>query len=98
MNDAQANGGADLFKDQAACPFRAFAKHRLSAKSLAEPDIGLNPMDRGQLVHDCLQCFWGKIRTHQKLIDLTEGALALGINQCAAKVIKRFDPIFRTGN
>ena len=88
--DAHVSGGTSLFKDQAACPFRAFAKHRLGAKSLAEPDIGLSPMDRGQLVHECLQCFWGKISTHQELIDLTEGALALDINQCAAKVIKRF--------
>ena len=90
VEDAQASGGTGLFKDQAACPFRAFAKHRLGAKSLAEPDIGLNPMERGQLVHDCLQCFWGKISTHKQLIDLTEGALALNINECAANVINRF--------
>ena len=88
--DAHVSGGTSLFKDQAACPFRAFARHRLGAKSLAEADIGLSSMERGQLVHECLECFWGKISTHQELIDLTEGALALNINQCAAKVIKRF--------
>lgn len=90
ISDAQASGGTGLFKDQAACPFRAFAKHRLGAKSLAEPDLGLNPMERGQLVHDCLQLFWEKISTHKELIKLTDGALALYINECAAKVIKRF--------
>jgi len=90
LKDAQASGGTGLFKDQAACPFRAFARHRLGARSLAEPEIGLNPMERGQLVHDCLQLFWEKISTHKELIELTGGALALHINQCAARVIKRF--------
>jgi ATP-dependent helicase/nuclease subunit B len=90
IKEAQASGGTGLFKDQAACPFRAFAKHRLGARSLAEADIGLSPMERGQLVHNCLQLFWEKISTHKKLIELTDGALALHINECAAKVIKRF--------
>jgi len=90
VKEAQASGGTGLFKDQAACPFRAFARHRLGARSLAEPEIGLNPMERGQLVHDCLQLFWEKISTHKELIELTDGALALHINQCAARVIKRF--------
>jgi probable DNA repair protein len=90
LKEAQAIGGTGLFKDQAACPFRAFARHRLGARSLAEPEIGLNPMERGQLVHDCLQLFWEKISTHKELIELTGGALALHINQCAARVIKRF--------
>ncbi len=90
VKEAQASGGTGLFKDQAACPFRAFAKHRLGVRSLAEPEIGLSSMERGQLVHDCLQLFWGKISTHKELIELTDGALASYINQCVAKVIKRF--------
>lgn len=90
VKEAQASGGTSLFKDQAACPFRAFAKHRLGARSLANPEIGLSLIERGQLVHDCLQLFWGKINTHVALVELTEGALALHINQCAAQVIKRF--------
>lgn len=44
-------GGSGLFRDQAACPFRAWARHRLAARGLAEADIGLDPLDRGQLVH-----------------------------------------------
>jgi ATP-dependent helicase/nuclease subunit B len=90
VKEAQASGGTGLFKDQAACPFRAFARHRLGARSLDQPEIGLSPMQRGQLVHDCLQLFWEKISSHKELIESTEGALALHINQCVAKVIKRF--------
>ena len=90
VNEAQASGGTGLFKDQAACPFRAFAKHRLGAKSLVEPDIGLNSMERGLLVHDCLQHFWEKVSTHKELVELTDGALVSHIEQCVAKVIKRF--------
>ena len=81
LKEAQASGGTGLFKDQAACPFRAFAKHRLGARSLDEPEIGLSPMQRGQLAHECLQLFWEKVSSHKELIGLTGGALALHINQ-----------------
>jgi ATP-dependent helicase/DNAse subunit B len=47
-------------------------------------------MQRGLLVHDCLQLFWEKISSHKELIESTDGVLALHINQCVAKVIKRF--------
>lgn len=90
VKEAQASGGTGLFKDQAACPFRAFARHRLGARSLDEPEIGLNPVQRGNLVHECLYLLWGKISSHKELIESTDGALALHINQCVAKVVKRF--------
>jgi len=90
VKEEQASGGTGLFKDQAACPFRAFARHRLGARSLDEPEIGLNPMQRGQLVHDCMQLFWEKVSSHKELIESKDGALALRVNQCVAKVIKRF--------
>ena len=90
VNVAQAGGGTGLFKDQAACPFRAFAKHRLGAKSLVEPDIGLSSMERGLLVHECLQRFWETVSTHKELEAFTDDELALHINQCVVKVIKRF--------
>ena len=44
-------GGASLFKDMAACPFRAFAKHRLGAKPLQKADPGVSKKDQGNAVH-----------------------------------------------
>ncbi|HZO00181.1 MAG TPA: hypothetical protein VFB93_03190, partial [Burkholderiales bacterium] len=42
-------GGTRVLADQAACPFRAFAKWRLGAEPLEEPAAGLDPRDRGKL-------------------------------------------------
>ena len=51
-------GGAAILQNQAACPFRAFAIHRLSAKAIESPHDGFDYRERGQLVHDTLASFW----------------------------------------
>ncbi len=51
-------GGAAVLQNQAACPFRAFAIHRLNARSLDSPHDGFDYRERGQLVHDTLAAFW----------------------------------------
>jgi ATP-dependent helicase/DNAse subunit B len=51
-------GGAAILQNQAACPFRAFAIHRLSAKAVEMPHDGFDYRERGQLVHDTLASFW----------------------------------------
>lgn len=64
-------GGAGLFKDQAACPFRAFARHRLHGHSLSEVDIGLDAMERGSLLHDLMQSVWTKIGSQAALLKMS---------------------------
>ncbi|HVE89183.1 MAG TPA: PD-(D/E)XK nuclease family protein [Burkholderiaceae bacterium] len=54
-------GGAAILQNQAACPFRAFAIHRLSARALESPHDGFDYRERGQLVHDTLAHFWGSL-------------------------------------
>ncbi|MBW2737130.1 MAG: PD-(D/E)XK nuclease family protein, partial [Deltaproteobacteria bacterium] len=44
-------GGSGIFADQAACPFRAFAKWRLGATALHQPGSALNASVTGNLVH-----------------------------------------------
>ena len=51
-------GGAAILQNQAACPFRAFAVHRLTAKAIESPHDGFDYRERGQLVHDTLATFW----------------------------------------
>jgi ATP-dependent helicase/nuclease subunit B len=51
-------GGAAILQNQAACPFRAFAVHRLSARAIESPHDGFDYRERGQLVHDTLATFW----------------------------------------
>jgi len=74
--DVMQPGGASLFKDMAACPFRAFAKHRLGARPLEETDLGLNYKDRGSTVHKALEFIWTELGSQSRLIELTEGELA----------------------
>jgi ATP-dependent helicase/nuclease subunit B len=64
------SGGSSLFKDMAACPFRAFAKHRLGARPLEESDLGLSYRDRGASVHKALQFLWAEIGSHARLMEL----------------------------
>ena len=51
-------GGAAILQNQAACPFRAFAVHRLGGRAIESPHDGFDYRERGQLVHDTLAAFW----------------------------------------
>ena len=63
-------GGARLFENQALCPFRAFALHRLHIRPLEEAGLGLDPRQHGTLLHHVLELFWKEIRTHENMIAL----------------------------
>lgn len=54
----RARGGSAVLADQSACPFRAFARHRLRAEPLGEPQTGLSASERGTLLHAALQSLW----------------------------------------
>jgi len=65
-------GGTRVLADQAACPFRAFARWRLGADPLEEPAPGLDPRDRGKLLHALMREIWTRVRSHSNLQrDLT---------------------------
>ena len=63
-------GGASLFRDMAACPFRAFAQQRLSARPLEDSTPGLAARDKGKLVHKALELIWAELRTQERLRSL----------------------------
>ncbi len=65
-------GGTRVLADQAACPFRAFARHRLAAEKLEAPSEGLDAMERGQLLHTLMAEIWKEVRTKEGLaVDLS---------------------------
>ena len=72
---AEQRGGASLFKDMAACPFRAFAKYRLHARPLEETAPGLTYKDRGSTIHRALQIIWTELGSRQRLIELASDQL-----------------------
>ncbi|ARN75868.1 PD-(D/E)XK nuclease family protein [Oceanicoccus sagamiensis] len=68
-------GGSSLFASQSACPFRAFATHRLALRALPQPELGLNAADRGSILHRALELIWQKLKNQQALLDLSDDQL-----------------------
>ncbi len=60
-------GGTRVLADQAACPFRAYARHRLGAEALDAPEPGLDAMQRGQLLHALMAGIWGELKSSPAL-------------------------------
>ncbi len=83
-------GGASLFKDMAACPFRAFSKHRLGARPLEEADLGLSYRDRGTTVHAALEFIWRELGSHARLMEMSpsdlEALITFGAEAAVAKL------------
>jgi probable DNA repair protein len=69
---SEKKGGTSILRDMAACPFRAFGKHRLGARGLENPQLGLDAKDKGTSVHVALRLVWQDIKTHANLLKLTE--------------------------
>lgn len=64
--------GSSLFKDQAACAFRAYAIHRLKAREFEEPAPAISAKDRGIALHKALQIFWESTQSRAGLLALTK--------------------------
>ena len=71
-----APGGTAVLRDQALCPFRGFARHRLGARRLEVPGPGLDPATRGTLAHKCLELFWQQVGNQQALLALNPAAMS----------------------
>ena len=83
----EARLGTGVFKDQSACPFRAFAHARLGARALDEPEPGLDALGRGILLHSVMERVWRNLKSHSQLCALSEDALHLAVREAAAGAI-----------
>jgi len=84
------SGGTALFSDQAACPFRACARHRLYAEGVERRDIGLDALERGSIMHEVMQRLWGKLADHASLLAISGAQLDKIINQCVRSVLSAY--------
>ena len=73
-------GGVSVIESQSACPFQAWAHHRLRARAALAPDAGLTVLERGDLLHRALAAFWRDVRTHAALAALADDALRARID------------------
>ncbi len=69
-------GGTKVLADQAACPFRAFARWRLAAEALEEPAAGLDARDRGKLLHTLMSVLWKELKSSSSLAKDVDPAIA----------------------
>ena len=84
-----AGGGTGLLKDQAACPFRALARHRLQAETPEVPHAGLDALERGTLVHNVLAKVWAQLRSSSALQALSADALNVLLDAAADAAMER---------
>jgi probable DNA repair protein len=80
-------GGARVLADQAACPFRAYARHRLAATPLQAPAPGLDAAARGTLLHALMKGVWDELKTKAALDAMSREDLAAVIGRAAAGAV-----------
>ncbi len=69
---AEARGGTGLIQYQSACPFSAYARYRLDATEDERPGIGMDNMQRGNLLHRTLESIWKELENSGTLHQLAE--------------------------
>jgi probable DNA repair protein len=82
-----ARGGTRVLVDQAACPFRAFARHRLRAERLESPVPGLDASGRGKLLHALMAGIWREAKSSAALAQ----DLAPTIERAAKAAVKELE-------
>lgn len=85
LSSRDARGGARTVELQSRCPFRAQAEIRLRAEVLPRVSLGVEPVDRGALLHRVLADVWGAIRTQQQLLAIDDSALERQVRELAQR-------------
>ena len=69
------SGGTSLLANQAKCPFRAFATHRLHAKPALIVSDGPDLSERGQIIHKIMDLLWQRLGSQRNLLCLSHEIL-----------------------
>ena len=89
LGDTPVHGGSRVLADQAACPFRAFAHHRLGAQALEAPAEGLDAAARGTLLHALMKGIWDDLKNKATLDATSSESLMAIIEKSAAAAVAR---------
>jgi len=73
---ATVRGGTSILRNQSACPFRAFAMHRLGIAPLGETSPGIEPSSKGSLIHLALEYIWRRLQRQSALAALSDADTA----------------------
>ncbi|MCW8400092.1 PD-(D/E)XK nuclease family protein [Legionella sp. PATHC038] len=98
LPDERIHGGTAILSNQAKCPFKAFAEHRLRAKASLHTTDGLDNKKRGQIIHKVMELLWQKLETQHNLLDLAphilEQYIEEAIHTALAPLQKQFGELF----
>jgi probable DNA repair protein len=85
-------GGTAIFSDQAICPFKAFANHRLDASTIEEPTSGLDPIRRGIVLHRVLELVWRWLGDQASLLATAPSGLQGILNAAIEQNLQQLRP------
>jgi probable DNA repair protein len=80
-----AAGGAAILELQSRCPFRAQAQLRLKAESLERVGIGVEPPQRGGILHEVLHEIWKGLGSQEALLQLSNQELERRVRESAQR-------------
>ncbi|AWN75077.1 PD-(D/E)XK nuclease family protein [Legionella anisa] len=81
LPDEHIHGGTAILSNQAKCPFKAFAEHRLRAKTSLQTTDGLDNKERGQVIHKVMELLWQKLENQHNLLHLANDILEQHIDE-----------------
>lgn len=85
-------GGYGVIKNQAECPFRSFARHRLHTDTVEFPELDFDHRERGILVHKTLEIFWKETRSLNSLLNLASQNILEGkIENAVHRALKQHE-------
>jgi probable DNA repair protein len=84
-----ARGGTRTLELQSRCPFRAQGELRLRAYVLPRIGIGVDPIDRGAILHDVLAEIWAELKTYERLVATDDATLEARIRESGRRHVAR---------
>ena len=83
----ETTGGTALLANQAKCPFRAFAAHRLHVESASSCSDGPDAKERGKLIHKVMELLWQTLQNQQTLLTLSTNELDRQIEEAIQQAL-----------
>jgi len=87
LNEFNVHSGVQIFRNQAACPFRAYVLHRLIRTNDVDNSLGISPMQRGNWLHKSIEKIWLNLKTSSALQQTSEAVLESMIHNVVEEVI-----------
>ncbi len=78
-----ARGGSQIIELQSRCAFRAQAQLRLNALPLSVVSLGIEPRERGTMLHKALELLWQRLGSQQRLLALGDADLRALLEEVA---------------